>query len=161
MRPRPASCVFLQRSVFKQLRASVSLGDATITWSDSMKILGVTLDSNCSFQSHVKNLRSKIRARTWALSKLRKAGLDEKRLVCTYKTLLCPAVEYAVPVWHSMLTAEQSSELERQRTQALRNIFGPEGSARSLRDRAELETLAKRRESMCLKCANNCFRCKN
>ena len=65
-------------------RARITLRDETVRGSKSMKILGVCLDSDFSFRSHIKTLRSRLRAKTWALLKLRKAGLSVDKLVRTY-----------------------------------------------------------------------------
>lgn len=40
--------------------------------SNSAKFLGVTLDSDCSFRTHVDNVQKRIRARSWALNTLRR-----------------------------------------------------------------------------------------
>ena len=116
-----------------------------------MKMLGVTLDCDGSFKTHITNLRSKLRRRTWALSKLRKKGLSEDKLVRAYSYLIRPVVEYAAPVWHSSITAEQSEKLERQQNQALKNIYGPGTSAQKMRLRANIPLLRTRREETCLK----------
>ena len=53
----------------------IQLEDQTITGQEKMKILGVTIDSDCSFRSHIENLKSNIRRCTWALSRLRRRGV--------------------------------------------------------------------------------------
>ena len=45
-------------------RCEVTVKDARIVDSKSMIILGLVLDSYCSFKSHVEKLRSKLRAKT-------------------------------------------------------------------------------------------------
>lgn len=47
-----------------------------------------------------------------------------------------------------MITASQAAQLERQQTQALRNIYGPSISAVKLRKKAGIETLTHRREQL-------------
>lgn len=135
----------------------VKVGDVMIKGATSLKVLGLTLDSNFTFKSHVENLRNKMRRKTWALLKMKKAGLCQRDLIQSYKTLIRPVVEYVVPVWHPLITAEQASELERQQTQALRNIFGPGMSAKRMRETADIDSQSSRREKMCLKFANKCL----
>ena len=118
-----------------------------------MKLLGITIDRDGSFNSHVSNISRRMRARTWALSKLKKKGLSETDLIKTYKSLIRPAAEYASPAWHSLLTATQANEIERQQVQALKNIYGPEISANKMREMADIELLSKRREKMAKKFA--------
>ena len=137
-------------------RIKLKLGGETVTGQDSMKILGVTIDKDASFKTHVANIAAKMRARTWALTRLRKKGLSEEKLVRAYKGLIRPTIEYASPAWHSSITAGQAADLERQQTLALRNIFGPSMSANKMRKRAGIDTLTKRRESAVKKFAIKC-----
>ena len=129
-----------------EARVRVQLGNETIKGSDHLKILGVTLDSDATFRSHAEALARRMRSRTWALSKLKKRGLGEKELVKAYKCLIRPTAEYASPAWHSCLTATQAASVERQQTQALKNIYGPGLSACKMRIRADVDLLSVRRE---------------
>ena len=117
----------------------------------SMKFLGITLDSDCTFSSHVNNLR--------ALSKLKRRGMSTEDLKYVYVSMIRPTVEYASPAWHSMLTKEQSNILESQQAQAMKNILGPGISYRRMKETLELDTLQERREAATLKfglkCANS------
>ena len=94
-----------------------------------------------------------MRARSWTLSRLRKKGLPEQDLIRAYKCLIRPTMEYASPAWHSMLSATQAADLERQQSQSLRNIFGPGMSANKMRLKAGLDTLAVRRDKAAKKFA--------
>ena len=70
--------------------------------------------------------------------------------------MIRPSAEYAAPAWHSLITATQAAELERQQTQALKNIFGPSLSANKLRQKANIDLLSKRREGIVLRFAQKC-----
>ena len=137
----------------------IKLEDQVISGQEKMKILGVTVDKDYSFKSHVKNVRRNLRRRTWALSKLRRRGVKEDKLVKAYVSLIRPVAEYAAPAWHSLITAEQSELIERQQTQALKNIFGVGLSAAKMRKKANIELLQTRRTAASLKfikkCVNN------
>ena len=80
-------------------------------------------------------------------------------LVAVYTAIIWPVVEYAAAAWHSMLTCEQSEELECQQVQALKNILGPGISARIMREELKVEPLSVRRSRAVLrfstKCCNN------
>ena len=138
-------------------RVSVCVQDETIIGSSTMRILGVLLDKDCTFKSHVKNLRSRLRSKTWILSKLPKRGMSTEKLVHVYKTLIRPTVEYLAPAWTAMITAEQSENLERQQVQALKNIFGPNISANKMRQAADIDRLAERRRGLSLSFAKKCL----
>ena len=68
-----------------EARVSVKLGDQSIDGAKSMKLLGVTIDNDGTFKTHTAALARRMRARTWALARLRKKGLPEKDLIKTYK----------------------------------------------------------------------------
>ena len=138
-------------------KIEVNIQGESVSGSSSMKILGLTLDSDCTFKSHIASVRSKLRAKTWALAKLRKRGLGATDLVQVYKTLIRPTAEYLAPVWSPMITAEQSEMLERQQVQVLKNIFGPTLSANKLRQAANIERLIIRRKKLCLNFAQKCL----
>ena len=53
------------------------------------------------------------------------------------------------PEWHSLLTVGQSEQLERQQTQALKNVYGIGKSARAMRKESGLKRLWERREEAC------------
>ena len=147
---------FTAATSFK-VEARVKIKEAEVRSAKEIKILGVTLDNKCSFRKHAVKVANKIRARTWALPKLKRAGLDTNGLVRFYKNMIRPAAEYAAPAWHSMLTASQSALIERQQSLALRNIYGTGQSAAKMRALADLPLLAKRREEATLKFAKKCL----
>ena len=87
---------------------------------------------------------------------LKKKGLPEENLLKTYKTLIRPSTEYAAPAWHSMQTAGQEADIEKQQVQALKNIYGPQLSANKLRKKAGVPLLSKRRDEIVTKFAHKC-----
>ena len=141
-------CVSTARSY--QAKVKIDFNGQTIVGSDSLKILGVKMTKDCSFGEHINEIGKRLRRKTWALSKLRRKGMKVEDLVQAYKTTIRPTAEYASPAWHSSLTWAQSEKLERQQTQALKNIFGVGTSAAKMRDKANIERLWSRREEACL-----------
>ena len=83
------------------------------------------------------------------MSRLRKKGLNEEKLLTTYKTLVRPSVEYAAPAWHSLLSAGQAASLERHQVQSLRKGL----SANKLRKKADIHLLSTQREKIAKKFA--------
>ena len=114
--------------------------------SESLKFLGVTLDSDCSFKSHAKRVAAKLRSRTWVLTKLKRRGMKEDELKKFYTSSIRPVAEYAAAAWHPMLTKEQSNLIEKQQSQALKNILGVGMSARKMRNQLDIPTLDERRQ---------------
>ena len=108
------------------------------------------MDSNCTFRTHTQNLVKNIRKKSWALTKLKSAGLTEQQLLNAYKGLIRLTVEYVVPAWHSLITAQQAAQLEKQQTLALRRIYGHGMSAAKMRQKSGIELLSSRRKKNCL-----------
>lgn len=130
-------------------RASAKIKDKDgqeIISGQSAMFLGVTLDRDCSFKSHIDNIRKKIRARSWTLCALKRAGFNEQELIKTYCIYVHPLAEYSSTAWGSMITQEQSDTLERQQCQALKNIYGLGISGRKMRTKAGLDSLSERRQ---------------
>ena len=82
-------------------KTRVTLNGETILGKGELKVLGVTLSSDLSFGEHVEKIAAKTRAKTWALSKLRKKGLSENKLLRAYKCLIRPSLEYACLLYTS------------------------------------------------------------
>ena len=83
-----------------------------VVGSTSMRCLGVTIDNDCSFKTHLNNLAAKIRSKTWTLTKLKRFGMDQSDLKKVYTSLIRPVAEYVSVVWHPMLTDEQARSIE-------------------------------------------------
>ena len=125
-------------------------GDGSVIPSkENIKILGFTFDADGGCSTHIENLAKKMRRRTWALLKLKRYGFTPKELTSIYTTYMQPLAEYVSPVWHLIISAEQSAFIEKQQTQALRHIFGYGPRARKLREKAGLDSLHK-------VCGTNC-----
>lgn len=75
----------------------------------------------------------------------KKSGFNKAELVKVYTTIIRPVLDYGCVVYHSSLTDEQDEALERLQDHALKCIFGPGASARSLRREAGISTLRDRR----------------
>ena len=67
--------------------------------------------------------------------------------------MIRPVVEYTAVIYHPMLTAEQSHELEKLQSRALKNIYGHIYSYRKLLELSNQPTLQEQRKNACLKFA--------
>lgn len=92
--------------------------------SKTLKALGFTFNSKGDVSTQIANLCTQFRQKVWALRHLRKAGFTEPELIEVYKTYIRPTIEYSAPIYESMLTQEQVTQVERLQYFALRNIFG-------------------------------------
>jgi uncharacterized protein YbjQ (UPF0145 family) len=79
----------------------------------------------------------------------RKFGLSEEELLRVYTSSVKSVVEFTSVVYHSMLTKEQSNELERLQMQALKCIYGLQFSYQKLLEKTGLKSLEERRIEAC------------
>ena len=115
---------------------------------EKIKALGMHFSNRPNMWAQVEAVKRNIRSRYWTLRNLKKSGFTEEELVTVYTTIIRPVADYCCVVYHSSLTDEQSEQLERLQSHALKCIYGPGLSARKMREMADITTLAARREAM-------------
>ena len=88
--------------------------------------------------------------RLYFLKQLKRAGLPSNHLLHYYSTVICPVLEYCVPVWHYALTKWQTEQLEGFQKRAIHIIlnFSRGMSYILMLTAANLNTLASRREEI-------------
>ena len=62
---------------------------------------------------HVKSIVKKVHQRTWTLINLKRAGVKNEDVLAIYKSLIRSVIDYGSVSYHSLLTAEQENDLER------------------------------------------------
>ena len=90
----------------------------------SFKLLGVIISSTLKWDEHVAMICSKTASKMHFLKIIRREGISQADALCFYMTVIRPVLEYACPVWHSMLTKKLSSTIESQQIRAMRIIYG-------------------------------------
>ena len=91
----------------------------------SMKLCGVWLSENLSWDRHVKEMGKNAFARMQMLSKLKFVGLPTEDLIEIYCLFIRSVLEYCSMAFHSSLSKEQSQYLEFIQVCALKVILGP------------------------------------
>ena len=84
---------------------------------------------------------------------MKKYRPPEAQLVHIYTTYIRPLLEYCAPVFHAGLTASQANQMERIQKRALKLIGGFDKGYQQLLEEMKLESLADRREILCLRFA--------
>ena len=96
------------------------------------------------------------------LTKLKYAGVSREDLLHLYKQFIRSKLEYCSVLFHSSLTAQQSSSLERCQAVCLRVILGEDYiSYRSALEVSGLDLLSDRRRSRCLDFSLKCTKDEN
>ena len=89
----------------------------------SFKLLGVHIDQDMKFRTHIDFIYRKASSRIHFLKQLKKS-CEFEDLLYFYYSVVRPVVEYACPAWHNSLTSEESRKLEFIQKRALSVIFG-------------------------------------
>ena len=121
------------------------------------KLLGLTIQSDLRWQTQINNMISKASRRLYMLSRLRRFGVPADDLASVYIGYVRQVCEYAAPVWHSNITADQSNQIERIQKRACRIILGSkyDSYTETLRQ-LELQSLEDRRSHLCSQFAKKC-----
>ena len=126
--------------------------DLELELVEEMKVLGVVVRSDMKWSSNTKYIVDKAYRRLWILRRLKYHGAGTKDLIDVYQKQVRSVLELAVPAWHPGLTLAESIDIERVQKAALHIILGDKYSDyhTALVD-TQLESLATRRENLCLK----------
>ena len=125
----------------------LTMNESQIDRVTSFKLLGLVISSTLKWDDHVASICSKTASRLHFLKILRRACINESDALCFYTTVIRPILEYACPVWHSMLTKKLTSAIESQQIRAMRIIFGDIKYKEAL-ELAGISTLQDRRENL-------------
>ena len=121
-----------------------------------MKILGVYLQADLKWNTHIDSICNKSNQRLYLLRKLKYFRVPADDLVTVYTCYIRPILEYASPVWHPGLTTKLSSRIEGVQRRALRVILGVHyTSYANACARLNLPTLGSRREGLTLNFAKS------
>ena len=89
----------------------------------SFKLLGVNIERNLKWNSHINSICPKTNSRIYFLKHLRRSGVGLENLLHFYHSVIRPVLEYACPSWSTSLTCEQSDRLRLVQKRALSIIF--------------------------------------
>jgi hypothetical protein len=91
----------------------------------SFKLLGVHIDNDLRWNTHIDFIATRVNSRLYTLKQLKRSGLPVKDLLTFYTTVIRPVLEYANVVWHHSITVAQSDRLEALQKRAMRIISSP------------------------------------
>jgi len=84
----------------------------TIAHVSTFKLLGIQVESNLKWNSHVDYIHAKASSRLYFLKQQKKCSNNIGDMLHFNTTVIRPALEYASPVWHTSITNEQCIRLE-------------------------------------------------
>ena len=114
------------------------------------KLIGVYLNDTLTWSDHIDSILKKANTRLYYLRELKRAGIPTQVILTTYLSLVRSITEYASPAWSSMLTEDQSNQLESVQRRAL-TIVLPDCSYACALQSLNLQTLKARRHELGLR----------
>ena len=90
----------------------------------NIKLLGVHMNSKLNWNDHIDFIVSKARRTLFILYRARQFGFSVRTMFTLYLWYIRTGLEYAAPVWHPGITAQQNTRLERIQKRCLRIILG-------------------------------------
>ena len=128
--------------------APIVINGKAIEVVSTVKLLGLNILSNLQWNCHVAEISKKVASRLYFLKQLKRANIPAKDLLIFYLT--CIRTVTACPVFHNVLPAYLSAELEQLQKRAMQIIF-PFVPYSDALHQANLETLSRRRQSITTK----------
>ena len=133
---------------------SAAIGDDIIEQVPQAKVLGVTIQSDLKWNSHITNIIKKANKRLYLLRLCKRAGVRQNELLCIYTSLIRSLLEYCAVVWHPALPSYLHNDIEQVQKRAIKLIY-PSCDYDSALASAKLDSLFTRREEQCRKLFND------
>ena len=103
--------------------APIVINGKAIEVVSTVKLLGLNIPSDLRWNSHVAEISRKVASRLYFRKQLKRANSPTKDLLIFNRTCIRPVMEYACPVFHNVLPAYLSVELEQLQKRAMQIIF--------------------------------------
>ena len=120
--PSKSASVLFSRKLNRPLHPPLIMENQRIEETEQHKHLGLTFSNNCSWHSHIEQIKNKAWKRIAILRKL-KFQLDRKSLEIIYLSFIRPLLEYADVVWDDCNRIDKI-ELDKIQNEAARICIG-------------------------------------
>ena len=107
-----------------QFNTRIHLNDNLLEEVEECRLLGLTITNQLTWHQNSENIVKKANMRMIILHKLVKFHLPTEEMVEIYILFIRCMLEYCCVVWHSSITEEESTNIERVQKTALRIILG-------------------------------------
>ena len=123
---KTASMLLCSRQKRRHLRdqaISLNVSNQPVSQSEGLKYLGVFIDQNMTFNTHIENVCSSLRK---SLGIIRRAApfVGRGTRITLYKTLMLPHFDYCSTIWGSGITRGGLEKLQRIQNSAMRIVLG-------------------------------------
>ena len=132
----------------------IKIGESEIERVSTAKLVGLHIQDNLKWDTHVTTICKKARSKLHFLQQLKRSGVPRDGLLTFHKSVITPQLEYACPAWSTSLTKEQCATIESIQKRALKIIVPNSTYADALID-TKLLSLEERRTDICRKFFKN------
>ena len=95
-------------------KIDLKFGPTTLNYVSHTKILGIYIRDDLKWNTQVDEVCKSAKRRLFMLRNLKQFGLNKSELTTIYSGYIRPLLEYCDIIWHSSLTASQSSNVSRR-----------------------------------------------
>ena len=117
------SLMIFNESVNFQFTTRLKLENNILDTLEDTKLLGIIISSDLTWHKNTKMLVNKAYKRIIILKKLYEFNVPTKDLVKIYVLFIRSILEQSCVVWHSSITQEEESDIERVQKVSLRIIM--------------------------------------
>ena len=141
-----------------QSQLSIPQSSSKIELCFETKLLGYWLTVDMKPARHVQHILKTCYSRLWAISRLKSAGVSDDDIFYFYSMKIRTVLEFAAPVFSSMLTERDKDDIERIQKIVLKVILSDDYSSYSQAcSKMNTTTLENRRKNLSLRFALSCF----
>ena len=108
----------------QEFTTRLSMNSAPLDKVSVVKLLGIWLDEDFSWNTNTKQICVKAYSRMQMLTKLKYAGIRRNDLLDIYKLFIRSVAEYCSVVFHTSLTQKQCKKIESIQSTSLKIILG-------------------------------------
>ena len=140
-----------------QFTTRLTMNDQMLEVINSTKLLGTIISNTLSWDQNTAFIVKKANARMQLLRKVASFGASQDELKDVYVLFVRSLLEQNATVWHSSLTENNITDLERVQKTAVKLILGDK--YRSYEQgllKLDMENLSERRKTLCLRFAKKC-----
>jgi hypothetical protein len=148
---KKTKCMIFNYTNKYQFTTRLTINEKPIEVINSTRLLGTIIQDNLSWDQNTAELVKKGNARMELLRKVASFCTDLEELKNIYILYVRSILEQSATVWHSSLTEENKSDLERVQKSALKIILGDRYiSYKNALCILDIESLNDRRQNLCL-----------
>ena len=145
-----------------QFTTDLKLKGESLEVLNETKLLGTIISSDLKWNMNTERLVKNANKRMRLLHVAAKFVNNDQDIVYLYKMFIRSVLEFSAVVWHSSMSQNNVSDIERIQKSALKVILKERYTDyKSALNELNLESLSKRREILCLRFANKSLKLQN